>query len=514
MSDPLAPTLRAACERWGDRPALTFAGRTTTYAELGRAVARLAAAYRSLGIGRGDRVVCQLPNSPAHLLAVNAAWAVGAVHVGTDNDLTGPELAWVTERTGAAALLYRPHPGAADPEAAIRAVRAASPSTRVIADRELDDLLAGPDASDDWSPPHGREETSHLWLTSGTTGRPKMVMETLPGCWAKMQFFADAFGPRPDDVHLLYLPVAHVFGMRLALLALLSGGRLVLAERFSPTGALELVTAEQVTVLPGMPAHFTLLLDALDPSRHRVGTLRWAISAASTLPRGLVDRIYGRLGVDLLYVYGCSENFTVLTTDPEEIRRGSVGRTVFRGPPGTPPDGTIAVLDPGGTTALAPGQVGELAYGAACPVRYWNDADAAADGWYRTGDLGRIDPDGTVHVLGRLKELVNRGGLHVSPTEVETAARRHPGVADCAVVGTPDDVLGEAVCACVVPSATEPPPDLAGLRAFLGDVLARHKLPDELAVVETIPRTKIGKVDRAALRAAVAAAPRERWRAR
>ncbi len=516
----LEPSLYAACRRWPNRPAVTFDGTTITYAELGRGVARLAASYRRLGIGAGDRIVCQLPNSPEHVMAVNAAWAVGAIHVGTDDDLTAPELAWLAERTEAAALLFRSHAGAPDPAATEDAVRAASPGTRLIvsgaagADHRLDDLLAGPDEIEDWAPPHGPDDTGHLLLTSGTTGRPKAVMETLPGCWAKMQFFVDAFRPGPDDVHLLYLPMSHVFGLRLAMLALLSGGRLILMDRFSPRRALHLIADERVTVLPGMPAHFTLLFDALDPVQHHVSTLRWAISAASTLPRPLVDRIYDELGVELLYVYGCSENFTVLTTDRDEIRRGSVGHVVFKGPVGTPPDGTIAVLDPGGTDVLTSGTVGEIAFGAAHPVRYWKDPDAAGDGWYRTGDLGRVDPDGTVYILGRIKELVNRGGLHVSPTEVETAVRLHPGVADAAVVATPDAVLGEAVCACVV-AGPAGPPDLAGLREFLAPTLARHKLPDELCLVDTIPRTKIGKVDRSALQAMVrdGGRTRERWRA-
>lgn len=510
---PLAPSLRAACERWADRPAVTFAGSTITYAELGRGVARLAAAYRRLGIDRGDRILCQLPNSPEHVMAINAAWAAGAVHVGTDNDLTAPELAWLAGWTEAAALLFRAHPEAVAPIAALHAVQAASPTTRLVPAGDLAGLLAGADEMDDWSPPHRPGDTGHLLLTSGTTGRPKAVMETLPGCWAKMQFFADAFRPGPDDVHLLYLPMAHVFGLRLAMLALLSGGRLVLMERFSPQGALRLVGDEGVTVLPGMPAHFTLLFDALDPSQHRVDSLRWAISAASTIPRALVDRIYDRLGVELLYVYGCSENFTVHTTDRDDIRGGSVGRLVFRGPEGTPPNGTIAVLEPGGERLLPPGSVGELAFGADHPVRYWKDPDAATDGWYRTGDLGRVDPDGRVYVLGRLKELINRGGLHVSPSEIETAVRQHPGVADSAVVATPDPVVGEAICACVVarPAAA---PSLGELRDFLAPVLARHKLPDELCLVDAIPRTKIGKVDRPALRATVLedGRPRQRWR--
>ena len=523
MTSALQPSLYAACRRWADRPAVTFGGTTATYAELGRGVARLAAAYRRLGIRPGDRILCQLPNSPEHLMAVNAAWAVGAVHVGTDNDLTGRELGWLAERTEAAALLFSPHPGSPDPLAAVEAVRAAHPHTRLILSgvgddgphHQLTELLAGPDELEDWSPRHRADSTAHLLLTSGTTGKPKAVMETLPGCWAKMQFFADAFLPGPDDVHLLYLPVAHVFGLRLAMLALTSGGRLVLAERFSPRGALQLVTDEKVTVLPGMPAHFTLLLDALDPTQHRVDSLRWAISAASTLPRALVEQIYDRLQVELLYVYGCSENFTVQTTDRDEILRGSVGRTVFKGPDGTPPDGTVAILEPGGSTPLPPGEVGEIAFGAAVPVRYWKAPDAATDGWYRTGDLGRIDPDGSVYVIGRLKELVNRGGLHVSPSEVETAVRLHPGVADSAVVASPDPVLGEAICACVVPDDGGPP-DLAELRGFLAPVLARHKLPDELCVVDAIPRTKIGKVDRSALIAVVSddGRPHQRWRPR
>ena len=509
----LAATVQEASRRGGDRVAVTFGGRSITYADFGRAVARLAAAYRRLGIRPGDRVLCQLPNSPEHLVAVNAAWAAGAVHVGVDNDLTGPELGWLAGHTDAAAVLFRPHPGDADPRATVAAVHAASPTTRVVEPDELAGMLAGPEELDDWSPPHAAHDTAHLLVTSGTTGRPKAVMETLPACWAKMQFFADAFSPAPDDVHLLYLPVAHVFGLRLALLTLLSGGRLVLEERFSPTRALRAVTDERVTILPGMPAHFTLLLDALDAAEHRVDSLRWAISAASNLPRPLVQCIYDRLGVDLLYVYGCSENFTVITTDRDEVSRGSVGRRVFTGPPGTPPDGTVAVLEPGGDTVLAAGEVGEIAFGAARPVTYWKAPDAATDGWYRTGDLGRVDADGCVYVLGRLKELVNRGGLHVSPSEVETALRLHPDVADSAVVATPDPVLGEAVCACVVPGPGGAP-DLDGLRGFLAPVLARHKLPDELCLVEAIPRTKVGKVDRPALTAAVLSGgqSRQRWR--
>lgn len=515
---PLERSLEAACTRWAERPAITAPSGTVTYAALGDRVARLAGAYRDLGIRPGDRVLCQLPNSIEHVVAVNAAWAVGAVHVGTDNDLTGRELAWIASNTEAAALIHEARESGAS--SLVRAVRDASPATRIVTVDGMAAMTAEARPLSSWAPPHGRDDTAHLLLTSGTTGAPKAVMETIPAFWAKMQFFADALVPTVEDVHLAFLPMAHVFGLRLAMMALLSGGRLVLAERFSPTGALETIARERVTILPGMPAHFTLLFDALDrieaSGRDRIDTasLRWAISAASAIPRALVERIYARLGVELLYVYGCSENFTVITTDPDDILGGSVGRDVFRGPVGTPPNGAIAAFEPGpGGARLQPGEVGELAFGADRPVPYWKAPPAATDGWYRTGDLGRVDRDGRVYVMGRLKELVNRGGLHVSPTEVETAIRAHPAVADSAVVGTPDPVVGEAICACIVP-AGDNPPDLAGLRAFLRPVLARHKLPDELCFVPSIPRTKIGKVDRPALVADVVGGGRPRERAR
>jgi fatty-acyl-CoA synthase/2,3-dihydroxybenzoate-AMP ligase len=521
----LQPTLQAACERWGDRPAVTFDGASTSYAELWEKVEALARSYRRLGVRPGDRIVCQLRNCSEHVVALNAAWACGAIHAGTDNDLTGPELAWLVDRTEASVLVFSPPPGSADPLAAVRAVHEARPATTVVLHRaspsapgeeSLAELLrAGADSTPLTHHYPGPDETGLLLLTSGTTGKPKAVMETLRGCWAKMQFFADAFRPGPQDVHLLFLPMAHVFGLRLSMLALLTGGRLVLLDRFSPGEAARLVSDEGVTVLPGMPTHFTLILDALDPARHDVSRLRWAISAAASLPRGLVERIYGSLGAEILYVYGCSENFTTLTTDRDEIFGGSVGRTVFVAPDGEPPDGAVQVVRPDDHTPLPPDEVGEIAFGARRPVRYWRAPDTAVDGWYYTGDLGRIDPDGRIYVLGRLKELVNRGGLKVSPTEIETAATRHPAVADAAVVGTPDPVLEEAICLCVVPAGAEPP-ELAEMRSFLGRTLARHKLPDELAVVAAIPRTKIGKVDRPALVAAVAAGggPTERLRAR
>lgn len=519
MSGPwLAPSLRAACQRWSSRPALTAAGWSLTYRELWDRIVGLATAYRSLGITEGDRIVCQLPVVPEHVVAAAAAWVCGAVHVGADRDLTAPELAALAGRVRAAAVLCQPPSGAADPTAWLGAVGERAPSAlRIAHDHDggpgthrLAELLTTPPAD----PPHpaGSADPALLLLTSGTTGRPKAVVETLPALWEKVRFFHDAVGCGPDDVHLMFLPIAHVFGLKLALMGLCTGGRVVLQERFSPGDALRMVGDEHVTVLPATPTHLTLLLRALDPD-HRTGSLRWTVSAAAPLFPGLYDEVADRLGMRMLYIYGCSEGFLVRTTDPEEIRSGSVGREVFRDPRGDGPDGTVRILDPDSGQPVPDGAVGEVAFGTRDPVRYWDAPAAAGDGWYRTGDLGRLDPDGRLFLCGRLKEVVNRGGLKVAPREIEAVLERHPQVADCAVVPSPDPVLGEAVCACVVPSAGSVP-SLEGLRDFLSGRLARHKLPDEVCVLDEIPRSEVGKIDRLGLAGRVAGddLPRERLR--
>lgn len=509
----LAPTLEAACDRWPDRPAISCDGVTMTYGELGEGVRRLAGAFLGLGVAPGDRVVSQLPNGPEHLIALHAAWACGGVHVGVDKDLTAPELAALVERTEPTAVLYEPPPHEVDALASLGAVRATRPrTTTVLHDRQhggrpesgahlsLTELMAAPplDPSGRRDPARARDDPALLLLTSGTTGKAKLVVETLVALRAKMALFADAFRPGPDDVHLMYLPMAHVFGLKLTLAALSNGGHVVFMPRFTPDEALRLVTEEGVTILPGTPTHFALLLRALDPELHRMRTLRWTVAAAAPFPPLVLERLYGTLGVDLMYVYGCSEGFVTLTTDRDEIRRGSVGSTIFAMPDRTGPDGTVAVVDRETHTPLGEGETGEIVFGTSSPVRYWGEAPVATGGWYHTGDLGRLDAEGRLYVTGRLKDVVNRGGLKVGAGEVESALMRHPGVTECAVLPAPDPVLGEAICACVVP-AGDPAPDLLDVRTFLAPTLARHKLPDELCVLPELPRSRVGKLDRAAL---------------
>jgi acyl-CoA synthetase (AMP-forming)/AMP-acid ligase II len=516
---PLSPTIDEACRRWASRPAVTFADTTLTYEEVWRRVLALAAAYRRRGVRRGDRVLCQLRNCPEQVIAIAAAWTCGAVHVGADNDLTGGELTRVVERMGARALLFQPRREDEDGVVSVQPIVDAFPETAIFVHgpdaggyESLAAVLAA-EASIDPEPP-APLDPAIIFLTSGTTGEPKAVVESLAAHWAKMQLFTDAVRPRTDDSLLLTLPVSHVFGVRLAILTLLRGARLVLHDRFSPSAVLETFGQERVTVLPAVPTHLRLLHDAYDPERHDLGSLRSVISAAANLPRALAEWVYDDLGTEILFVYGCSEGFTTIATERRDILDGTVGSRVFQGPEGTPADGTVRIMDPSTGDLLPDGETGEIVYGARMPVAYWDQPPVAVDGWYHTGDLGVIDGEGRLHVTGRIKELVNRGGLHVSASEVELAIARHPAVADAAVVAVPDRVLGEAVCACVVPSGEAQPPGLGELRDWLASSLARHKLPDELCVVGSIPRTDIGKVDRRELAARVTSGEVERERLR
>ncbi|WP_344011818.1 class I adenylate-forming enzyme family protein, partial [Streptomyces thermospinosisporus] len=325
----LIATLHAVCRERADQPAITFQGRSLTYREFWDRVERMAAAYRKLGIQAEDRVVCQLPNSPEYLISMVAAWISRIVFVGVDHDLTGPELASLVDRTDAVALLYQPRAGADDGMEPLRTVHEAFPGIHTIL-RGTDEPVGTPfaDLLDDTA---GLRETHHdhaavddlgtalLLMTSGTTGRPKLVVETCRALWSKTAAFLEAMRPGSDDVWLIYPPMAHGFGLKMTLMGLASGGRLVVMDRFSPSGALDLVTQERVTVLPGTPAHLRMMLDRRDGDRHDVTSLRWGVSAASPLPAALLEQVYTVLGVELLFIYGCSEGFYTFTTDRGDI---------------------------------------------------------------------------------------------------------------------------------------------------------------------------------------------------
>lgn len=499
--DTLRSALEEACARWAGRTALIHRGRRTTYARLGAAARALGAGYRRMGIPPGARVVCSVSNRPEHLAALAGAWHASAVHAAADHPLTGPELARVVELTGAAALVFEPAGGAGDPLAPLAAVRARRPGLPVVwvgdAPAPPGCLaftgLAGGDPCVEPGPGPAAADPAVVFLSSGTTGAPKATVGFHGNLAQRWRRLAEWLRMEEEDAHLAHLPLSHGFGLMMAVAALLSGGRLALLDPFTARDALRLMRSEGVTVLNGAPAHFRLLLARMAEDEGGAGPLRLAVGSAAAFPPELVRAIRDRLGAEFTYMYGSSEGVGVATTDRDDISRGSVGR---------PAPGAVRVVD-AARRPLPAGQVGELAFSRRVyPVRYWGAPAPDEEEWYYSGDLGRMDEEGRLYVHGRLKHQIDRGGVKVDPVEVEAALLRLPCVADAAVIGVPDPVLGETVCACVVPAPGHAP-ELETVRASLAAELAPYKLPQTLCLLNRIPRTRIGKADLAALRAVV-----------
>jgi len=508
----LLAAFEGACHRWPARTAIIHRGRSMTFAELWEAAAAQAALYRRLGIRRGDRVLCALPNLPEHIVTVGAAWARGAVHVGVDHNLTVPELSWLIEHTEAAALVV----GAAHPDAEGEAtLRAAHPGTRILRIDRMHEIEHAGHGDDAGEPEPRPEDTALIIFSSGTTGRPKGSVAThgrFANGWLST---AAAVGFGPDDVHLGQVPISHGYGLQLAMMGLLTGGSVVLTERFSADEALALIDEHRITALNGTPSHYIGVLAAADRRRARGeepggGSLRVGIGSADHFPPRLLARIFDELGMDFMNMYGSNMGFGVATMDRDLLLSGSVGRTV---------PGSLAIVD-SRHRPLPVGSVGEIAFrfqrGGAGLWGSPEGGDPMLDEvghWYYTGDLGRLDAEGHLYLSGRVKHQVNRGGMKVDPAEVANELFGCRGVADAAVIGTPDDFLGELVCACVVPRPAEDAPTLEELRRTLAGSLAPHKLPEELCLVDEIPRTVNGKVEIAVLLGRVqASGRRERLR--
>lgn len=511
--DTLAGVLESAWHRWPERPALVFGDRKMSYAEMGRAVMSLADAYRRLGISRGERVLCSVSNRLEKVIALAAAWACGAVHVGVDYQFTPAELSAVIELTQANTLLYELVDEVSDPFVGLQALHKDHPTLRIIivSDRPIPkdyltlwELIEGGAVTEGLSDGPSPDDPALIFISSGTTGKPKATVgyhRNLCQRWSRLARWFE-FGP--DDVHLVQMPLSHGFGLMMAMAALFAGGKLVLLSQFSAEETLEVVTREQVTILNGTPAYFKLIMKYLDPTRHDVRSLRLSVGTAASFSPSLVRSLWNDLGVKFVFMYGSSEGVGVATTDREDILRGSVGR---------PEPGSVVIVGPD-CSPLPRGEMGEIAFSRRVyPVRYWHEAgsesltavtrDATESGnsWYYSGDLGRLDDEGRLYVFGRLKHQIDRGGLKIDPVEVEAALLEYP-VSDGAVIGLPNPILGETVCACVVPMS-EQVPSLEELRTVLRGTLAPYKLPEELCILDSIPRTRLGKVDVERLRAEV-----------
>jgi O-succinylbenzoic acid--CoA ligase len=487
----------------GAKLAIAHDGGTLDYAGLDGAIRRLAGFLGERGVGAGQRVAILLPNLPEVAVAYFGAIAAGAVAVPVNLRLSPPEVGYVLKDSGAAALVSTPAQLARlAGEPALQGLK-----LRLSVGGQAPGALpfaAALEAAPRPAPaPVAPGDVATLLYTSGTTGFPKGAMISHANALFNARSCQRALGYAEGDVALVTLPMFHVTALHTQLVAMLAvGASLVIQSEYDTERLLELVGRHGVTSLFLVPAIYKLLTLRADPARHRLDSVSFAGYGGAPMPPETIEAVQRLLpGVRLCNCYGLTESSSLATVLPPELalsRSTTVGRPV--------PEVEAEVRDPHGEK-LPPGQAGELFLRGPNIVQgYWGapekTAQALGDGWLRTGDLARIDADGLVTILDRVKDMINRGGEKIYGLEVEHVLAAFPGVAEAAVVGMPHPIFGEVPAAFLVAvPGTEL--SLDALRRHCGERLADFKIPVEFRVVPQLPRNPAGKVLKQELRRAL-----------
>jgi long-chain acyl-CoA synthetase len=485
---------QAAKPAQSGRPAVRQDGQELAYGQLERGSGQAAAMLREAGVGAGDRVALMMPNVLAFPLLFYGALAAGAVVVPMNPLLKGREVAHYLGDSGASVILTW---HAAADEAAKGAADGGLPVIRVT-EPGAQGVLGGRPPLEDWAE-RADDDDAVILYTSGTTGVPKGAELTHANLLRNAEVTATTLlDTGPGDVIMGCLPLFHSFGLTCGLnAAVLGGACLALLPRFDPGAALEMISREKVTIFEGVPTMYAALLHHPDAARADTSSLRVCVSGGAALPLEILRGFEDTFGCPILEGYGLSETSPVASFNhPDRPRKpGSIG---------TPVAGVqMRVVDDAGAE-VPPGQVGEVVIrGHNVMKGYWKNPDATAaaipDGWFRTGDLARVDEDGYFFIVDRKKELIIRGGYNVYPREVEEALYEHPDVAGVAVVGIPHESLGEEVGAAVAlkPGASVTPGEL---QEFARDRVAAYKYPRQVWLVEQLPKGPTGKILRREVR--------------
>ncbi len=483
----------------GNRVALIVpeSGIQVTYDSLRSQVLEMAGALTAAGIGRGDRVASSLPNGlPAIVtfLAASVAGTSAPLNPGYRTD----EVAFYLEDT-AAKLLIVPPEGADD---ARRAAEGKVPVRTVEMDSTGYVRLAGASPGTGRNPVPSPEDIALVLHTSGSTGRPKRVPLGHYNLAVSTDNIVRTYQLTPDDVALCVMPLFHVHGLVASTLSTLrSGGTIVIPAKFNPLSFWRTVRDQRVTWYSAVPTIHQLILARLGGTSERPAGaegLRFIRSCSAPLPVEVAERMESLLGAPVLEAYGMTEASHQMASNPlppQARKFGTVG-------PGT--GVKISIMDAG--RHLPAGQLGEVVIqGPNVVAGYENNPEANAtsyvEGWFRTGDQGVLDAEGYLRLTGRLKELINRGGEKISPREIDDVLLAHPSIAEAVCFGTPHATWGEEVAAAVV--LREPTAE-ADLLAYCRERLADYKRPKKIHIVESIPRTATGKIQRRNVAAAFA----------
>ena len=504
------------CDRRGEAEAIVEGAVRWSCAELAERSRRAAAAMIAGGVEPGDRVAIWAPNGRQWIVAAVGLQAAGATLVPINTRFKGPEAAPLLARTGARVLCTVTGFLDIDPVAMIADADLPELATTVIFDGEAPegtltwaDFVAGGESVGDEDVASRiaaiePDDLSDIMFTSGTTGIPKGVMMAHGQTLKLFDDWCDFADLREGDRYLIVNPFFHMFGYKAGWLAsLLRGATIIPVPVFDVDAVLSLIEAEAVTVFPGAPTIYQTLLDHPNLGQYDLASLRVAVTGAADIPVDLIRRMRSELPFRrVLTGYGLTEGGTCTGSRPEddpETIATTAGRAMV--------DVEVRIVDQEGRE-VERGEAGEVVVrGGNVMQGYFDDADATAAaideaGWLHTGDLGTMDDRDYVRIVGRLKDMYIVGGFNAYPAEIENTLLEHDAVARAAVVGVPDDRLGEVGCAFVVlTSGVEF--DEAAFLAWCRERMANYKVPRRVVVVDEIPVNATGKVMKDELRARV-----------
>jgi fatty-acyl-CoA synthase len=505
--------------RYGEKTALIFRERRITWGGLKHLVERLTLAFIDLGIRRGDMVVILFPNRPEFIITLLAAARLGAISVPVSERLRRKEIEYIVRQTKAKAVVSVSEFWGFSFSDLFQDLRQTIPTlAQVIISgprRHPGELIFEEVVAQEWEKSYPGNYYQEVYLkeypiepddlleiifTSGTTGTPKGVMHSHNTRCRSALGTATSVGLKPEDIWLIMVPLSHTTALVNAFYAsVIKGSCQVLLETWNVVQAMEEITRNGVTLPVGVPTMPITMLQSPDFDKYDFTSVRAMVLAGAPLPIEVARQIIQKMGCYVTSAYGMTEtamsNITRLD-DPVEV----VCETVGRPQPGM----EHKVVDE--NRRIVPiGAKGEAcARGQNVCIGYFQDPERTAQtiddrGWIYSGDLATMSEDGNLRIIGRIKDMIIRGGENISPTEIEDILYTYPRVAQVSVVALPDERLGEKTCACVIPKAGEQITQ-EEVKAFFRDKVAHFKIPDRVELMAEFPTTPSGKVKKNVLR--------------
>ena len=497
-------SLTSTAQIFPDRTALVFGDQKISYAQLNLLSIKAAQQLSAAGVQPGDRVAMMLPNAPSFPIWYYAILRIGAIAVSVSTRLAASEVRFVIEDCDAKVFVccqpvFESSEEEQAPPACLLQTIVVDGKSGSALNQTTDpsEPTETTDAADNTWYEARPDEAALILYTSGTTGFPKGATLSHANVRSNVHAFNHLCNMQPDDRVLLAVPLFHCFGQNALLNSVLNvGGTIVLQQRFDLNETKHLIQQHQITQLYGVPMMFGLLLESCTPED--LASVSYCFSAAAPLPIQTSHKWQEKFDQPIFEGYGLTETSPFATYNHRlKFQPGSIGTAID--------SVEIKIVDTETGADCPPGKLGEIAIrGPNVMLGYWNrpeeTATAIRDGWFHSGDIGQIDPQGYLYIVDRVKDMIAVGGLKVFPAEVERTLLDHPAIAQVAVIGVPDPVFGEQVLGYVVLSEEAGPDPMPAIEQFARQNLGNYKIPRSLIPIDELPRNPSGKILKTKLR--------------